>query len=197
MDVRFHALVQWPQDSTPTEERRSRYAFRSSWTQTLNLLDYELRNLDAHDIVIEAGFTPGDIRTDGWPRADARPPAHPGIILSFGSKHGPLRYVTDRYEHWQANVRAVALGLEALRAVDRYGITYRAEQYQGWAQLPSSTDETPMSVLLRVTGLDAVPPAENVRSLYRKALGVAHPDKGGNAEMFARVQEAGKRLGLK
>jgi hypothetical protein len=33
---------------------------------------------------------------------------------------------------WQDNLRAVALGLEALRRVERYGIAQRGEQYAGW-----------------------------------------------------------------
>ena len=32
------------------------------------------------------------------------------------------RYATDAYGDWKSNLRAIALGLEALRAVDRYGL---------------------------------------------------------------------------
>jgi hypothetical protein len=37
------------------------------------------------------------------------------------------------------NARAIALGLEALRKVDRYRITKRGEQYTGWSALPPAT----------------------------------------------------------
>lgn len=43
-----------------------------------------------------------------------------------------LVYATDTCVLWQHNVRSIALGLEALRAVDRYGITKRGEQYAGF-----------------------------------------------------------------
>ncbi len=43
-----------------------------------------------------------------------------------------LVYATDACEFWQHNVRSIALGLEALRAVDRYGISRRGEQYAGF-----------------------------------------------------------------
>lgn len=43
-----------------------------------------------------------------------------------------LIYATDVCDYWQHNVRSIALGLEALRAVDRYGISRRGEQYAGF-----------------------------------------------------------------
>lgn len=43
-----------------------------------------------------------------------------------------LIYATDCCVFWQHNVRSIALGLESLRAVDRYGITRRGEQYAGF-----------------------------------------------------------------
>lgn len=43
-----------------------------------------------------------------------------------------LVYATDTCVYWQHNVRSIALGLEALRAVDRYGISKRGQQYAGF-----------------------------------------------------------------
>jgi hypothetical protein len=43
-----------------------------------------------------------------------------------------LVYATDACDFWQHNVRSIALGLAALRAVDRYGISRRGEQYAGY-----------------------------------------------------------------
>ena len=60
------------------------------------MLDRELSKLGAHSVVIELALDEGDIRLDGLPRADARP-RHPGVIVSFDSKHGPLRYGTDAF----------------------------------------------------------------------------------------------------
>ena len=69
----------------------------------------------------------------------------PRVVVSFDSCHGPLRYQCDRFtttragtKAWHANVRAIALGLEALRKVDRYGIAGSGEQYRGWTALPAA-----------------------------------------------------------
>jgi hypothetical protein len=105
-------------------------------TDTLWTLDKELRALRAVDVWLEIAIEPEMFRLDGRPRAQARA-AHPGVVISFTSKTlgKELRYATDRFRSWQDNLRAIALGLEALRKVERYGIANRGEQYAGWAQI--------------------------------------------------------------
>lgn len=152
--------------------------FRAHWGSTIDLLERELRMLAARHVVIEMALEEKDIRLDGKPRAQARA-VHPGIIISFESKWGPLRYATDEFRTFQENVRAVALSMEALRKVDRYGVSKRGEQYRGWRQLESGG-----------------PSAERGRQLIEQhgsvvlALKATHPDHGGSADDFADVQAA-------
>lgn len=207
MDVRFRPLDTWPRPDT--KNRRGRYAFRAGWADTLNLLEHELGNLGARGVVIQAGFREGDIRLDGWPRSDARAPAHPGVIISFESRHGPLQYLTDTCEFWQHNVRSVALGLEALRAVDRYGITSRAEQYVGWKALGAgdpiavgaamTVEEAARLLADNAEGWDAGDLLDEfredahrpwIRDAYRMAAKRHHPDAGGDPDLFRRLTEA-------
>lgn len=146
----------------------------------MNLLERELDQLGAENGVIELAVRESDIRLDGWPYAHARP-EHPGVIVSFDSKHGPLRYGTDAFPDWQENVRAIALGLEALRKVDRYGIGKRGEQYAGWKQLESGSQR------LVERGVELIEAAGG----ERQALKRHHPDaEGGSAEDFRAVQAA-------
>ncbi|HSC21004.1 MAG TPA: hypothetical protein VLC07_04685, partial [Solirubrobacterales bacterium] len=146
---------------------------------TLWKLESELDKLGARDVVIEVALTESEIRLDGWPRAGARP-SHPGVVVSFNSRHGPLRYGTDAFPHWQANVRAIALGLEALRKVERYGIGRRGEQYAGWRQLSAGDSD-----LVR-RGNELI--AEHAGATA--ALKATHPDHGGDADDFRAVQAA-------
>jgi hypothetical protein len=204
IDLRFHPLTDWPAATTPSYKRRGAGTFRASFSDTLDKLEHELGLLKARDIVVSVALSPADIRNDGWPRSTAKPPRHPGVILSFVSKHGPLRYLTDSHELWQHNLRAIALGLEALRAVDRYGITERGEQYVGWKAIPQSTGDRgdAARVLGSVLGLSieavsgVTAGSEAARSLYRSALKAAHPDHDGSRELLEQVQEAGRRLGV-
>jgi hypothetical protein len=209
--VTFRPLPVWPHERTA--KRRGSGVFSASWQSTLKLLDYELGRLDARGVVVGAGFEERDLRRDGWPRSDARTPSHPGVELSFDSRFGRLVYATDVHEPqyysdppgWQANLRAIALGLEALRAVDRYGVTKRGEQYAGWKALPAMatggmTPMTAADIIRKYAAghaFDGKPtdPA-SWKPVYRAALKATHPDKGGSADAFRAVQEAGKVLGV-
>jgi hypothetical protein len=123
-----------------TDPRRPGYIFRASFTQTRELLFAELVHLEARfPVALQIDIAEGDIRLDGLPRANARFATHPGVAISFESRFGSLRYATDAYDDWQANVRAIALSLQALRSVDRWGVSRRGEQYTGWKALPAGT----------------------------------------------------------
>jgi len=195
-EVTFHPLGTWPHPDT--NPRRSRHTFRSGWADTLDLLDRELGHLEAFRVVLQADFRDGEIRLDGWPRADARLPQHPGIILSFESRIGPQRYATDAHAFWEHNVRGVALGLEALRAVDRYGITRSGEQYAGWKQLTAgsgiTTEQAARELVARLSDLNGT--SDDLRAHYRRALVKAHPDHGGSTDLLASVRDAGRVLGV-
>lgn len=122
-----------------TENRRGAHLFRASWQDTLDLLGKETDLLGATQVILQIDVTDGELRRDGMLRHHARVD-FPGVRVAFDSIHGPLTYATDAYERngaskltsWQANIRAIALALEALRAVDRYGVSGRGEQYRGW-----------------------------------------------------------------
>lgn len=198
IDAKFRPIDRWPDQ---LNRRRQRSRFKAGWSDTLDLLKRELRQLRAKDIVIQLAITEDEIRLDGYPRANARP-EHPGVILAFDSKHGPLKYATDAFTDWQDNIRAIALGLEALRKVDRYGITKRGEQYTGWRALPGASGEpTTLDEAARVLSSEAgngtnageiLAHAEHARRAIRKALASAHPDRGGSGERFHAVQGARK-----
>ena len=189
---RFRPLT-WAGPTTPAEQRRSRYTFKASYQDTLERLAYELVALGAHEAVIEADFREQDIRLDGLPRANARP-GSPGVRVAFESKHGPLIYQTDGCEDWRHNLRSVALGLEALRAVDRYGISSSGEQYRGWKAIASTpgplTREQAAVRLGQMAACDAPDPDRpvQVEFAYRIAARRCHPDTGGSKELFQELQ---------
>lgn len=199
LDVMFRPIDRWPGERT-TNPQRSR--FKTGWGDTLELLKKELNHLQADSIVVMLDLTEDDIRLDGWPRANARP-GHPGVVLAFDSPYGPLKYPCDTFTTWQDNLRAIALALEALRKVDRYGVTKRGEQYTGWRALPGGgessstmTAEAAAAFLARACGNATVPGsallehAYLVPAAYRAAARRFHPDAGGSTEDFQRLQTA-------
>jgi hypothetical protein len=204
LNARFVPLTTWPGVRKST---RRAAPFRSSFTQTLDLLEYELARIAAKDILIEIALSTSDIRNDGWPRADTRP-THPGVILSFTCRHGALRYPCDTYSDWQANLHALALALQALRAVDRYGATSTGQQYSGWAALPAPGSDNGLEprsaaqLLLRLAGRSVAEPLIQecltrltfVDELYRQAAKRHHTDVGGKFDDFVLLQRVVKQL---
>lgn len=167
--VTFRPLPTWPHGATPAASRRSRWTFKASYGDTLGVLEQELIHLHAHNVLIGIGLSERDIRLDGMPRANAPQPLHPGVELSFDSKFGRLTYATDTHEAWQHNLRAIALSLQALRAVDRYGVSKRGEQYAGWALLTAGGPDPER-------GRQLVERAGSLREAMRRH----HPDQGGD-----------------
>lgn len=210
----IHYTVRPISDRTLFTGKHRRSAFDSTWTSTLNLLAQEVRQLKGRDVVMELDVTERDIRIDGMVRANARP-ASPAVRIAFESMHGPLTYGTDAFTSWQDNVRAIALGLEALRKVDRYGITNRGEQYTGFKALPSGAPaEVPPSMdadeawstigsyaaqsdRRTIAELRSNATAEELRAMHRRARARWHPDKhDGDQAMWDLVEQAAAVLGV-
>lgn len=207
MRVIFRPIDQWPKGELTSAYQRKSSPFGAGYQRTLDQLDTELVHLGANEVVIQLALAENEIRLDGMPRANAQP-RHPGVVLAFESKHGPLQYATDRFRHWHANLRAITLGLEALRKVDRYGITMHGEQYTGWRQLGAgepiavgaamSKDEAAL-FLIEHGGVGMTDPFDLlghpsrhalIEDHFRRAAKVLHPDQGGDAELFRRLTEA-------
>ncbi len=129
MNVTFRPIEQWPRDGFEARRTRERSRFDSGWSQALRLLTYELGRIGAGTVVVKLALEDGDIRRDGWPRANARP-AHPGVVVEWQVGEAWYGRAAERYDRWQDNVRAIALTLEALRGVERRGAV-SGEQYEG------------------------------------------------------------------
>lgn len=173
--ITYRPITIWPGKRT---QHRQRAKFTAKWSQTLELLDRELWHIGAQSIVLQMECDERDIRRDGVPRSDARPRG-PGVILSFErGRSGHVSFPCDRYSDWQDNVRAIALSLEALRSVDRYGVTQSGEQYRGWAALPDRSYESVdwLKKELQLEWNGALP--DSLKETIRKmAITQFHPDR--------------------
>lgn len=202
---------------------RKRAQFTASWSNTLSLLErevYAIQRASHDDPVLMMDIRESDLRLDGQVRASARP-ASPAVAIAFDSIRGPLLFRCDRYEApayggsmlaWQCNVRAIALTLEALRTVDRYGATQSGEQYTGYVALEEGPTPAPAGPMTRERAAEVLAAAADpdralpglsvallggrmVLATYRKAVRATHPDHGGRPEDFQQVQEAFRLLG--
>lgn len=189
---------------------RGRSRFTAGYADTLGLLNRELVMLNAHGVVIELDVAPTKIRRDGMLYANTRPNS-PGVVLSFDSRilGQTLTYRADAYgtkawgskaEHvWQDNLRAIAVTLEALRAVDRWGATH-GEQYSGFAAIgagPGTGIATGMTatdaigIIRRAAGLPDDGATAVTPRLVKQARVNTHPDaNGGDRTQWNLVEQA-------
>lgn len=210
LEYTFRPLSQWPQEATPSH-RRKRAPFRAGYVSTLDLLERELIHLRAKDVVFEADCPSSEIRNDGRLRSSAKLRG-PGIVVSFDSPKGPLRFPCDRFIDWEDNLRAIALTLEHLRACDRYGVTSHNEQYKGWTGLPDKREQQPDRNLLAAPvicrqaayylpeSIDVafvLAPSERRGQIIRRLKMALHPDhRNGSDEEFKQLMRALELLGL-
>lgn len=196
---------QWPRPRTPLDKQK-RSAFSAAATSTYRDLQRELDAVDATDRVLRVPVAELAFRRDGRPRADARLEGS-ALLLEFVDRRGDLqRYPSDAYLHWQENLRAIALTLQALRAVDRYGVTASGEQYRGFLALTTGLESGPGDVvpdrgtassarseLLRIAG-PLAQPSDTTEQIVRAAQRATHPDLGRPRSEWDYVQRLVEQL---
>lgn len=190
----------WGDGRTSTWKQRQQGA---TWSKTIGLIERELAHLakPGTTAVVQLDLTESQFRLDGRPRADARPKT-PRVIVSLESEWGPLSYPCDTFDSWLDNLYAIASALEALRKVDRYGVTKRGEQYTGWRALPpeggsssTMTAEAAADFMSRAcdgacTAAALLTSRSNIRPAYLHASRKLHPDAGGSAQAFQQLGAA-------
>lgn len=142
------------------------------------------------DIVISTGIP---TRLDGLPRSGVTPDEH-GACVWF-RRGGELRHIAvDAFDNPAGNLRAIALAIESIRRLERYGC---AEAIQSAAvalldapQLPQVAGEgrAPWWVVLEVS---ESAPLEVAEAAYKALARKWHPDvEGGDRATFERLANA-------
>ena len=172
MRATWRPLPAWPH---PRNFQRSS-PFSATTDATLSLLEREIESIDGSDVVIGLVVPESAIGLSGALRNGMRTRAdYPGAEVSFDVPKGRAVFATDVFSTWQDNLRAIALGLEALRRVDRYGIAQGGEQYAGYLQLGTGDPVARGAALVREAG--------SVEAAIKRH----HPDKGGTDAAMADI----------
>lgn len=214
LDIKIKPIVTWP-------GKENRYpknsTFRKTYKTTVKELEYELDKASfvAGSCVIEMWVDQREIRKDGQLRADARV-QKPGIIFRFSRYTGrvfnrpdgsrrretqDVSYPCDAFTDWQDNLRAIALSMESLRRVERYGV-FKYDEIINRLALPSaegrtSTKEDAAAFIAQHSGFnmqDIIADPDARAAAYKKAAIALHPDRGGDNESFLKLQEHLKTL---
>jgi len=204
---RTEPLTKWPEQLQREKGSRSVGPFRVGITKTEPFLERELYMISARNVILRTFHGEKDYRRDGGLRVDARAPIHPGVILEFEkpqlTEQGDIYYVKmrlpcDTYRDWADNLRAIAMVLEGLRMIDRHEVSQGA-QYQGYLALPPKPGELTIeeaAAFLAEQGEVAGAESTLLRfrsfaeTAYKVAAKRLHPDKGGDAEQFAKLEKS-------
>lgn len=161
----YRAMPQWPYAEEP--QQPIRFGFKAQGVtrdEALQFLGVELERIDASDVLIGVVTDPDNISLNGTLRRQTYYSA--GVEVSFETPNGPLSFHTNAFRQVNANLYAIAKGLEALRLLERYGITQGGQQYEGWKALPAG------DVVDAERGRQLVAAAGSIKL----ALKAAHPD---------------------
>lgn len=140
--------------------------------------------IDPDSVVISSDL---ELRNDGLPRSGQRAPADPGVAVYWTHGAGETRCMAiDRYDRVADNLAAIAATLDAMRAIERHGgaeILNRA--FTGFVALEHSGTHWH-----EVLGVARNAERYQIDIAYRRLRSLHHPDKGGDADTFGRIQKA-------
>lgn len=173
-------------------KRKTVYQGESSYTRAesltigdgLNRLTGELRRLNAQQIIISSNL---QLRQDGLPAANqSKMLSDPGIAVYFKLKGKPRVLACDKWWSAAENMAAIAGHIEAIRAVDRYGVGTLEQAFAGYAALPAQA-----ASWFIVLEFDRPPTSWNVvEARHRELAQLHHPDRGGSVETMAKINAA-------
>lgn len=193
--------LEWPagHPRTPRARQISSYKFQiKQELATRQMLD-EVRML-GYDrdkpVVLSMNV---EFRRDGLPYANRTAPADVGVALYFYRDGKPLVFACDAYDSLRGNIRAIGLTVNAIRAIDRHGVTQATERtLQGFTAIghKAAPDyaELPWWRVLGFTRAAVEP--EAIRNRARALALRYHPDRGGDGEVMAAINAA-KDIGLR
>jgi len=146
----------------------------------------EIKLLDGTLPVISSNLT---LRGDGLPYSDQPQPVDRGVAVYFTYKKRQMCFACDRWDRVQDNLYAIAMAIEALRGIERWGTGDMVEQaFTGFVALPAP--KSPHEVL----GIRPGATEDEIDSAYRQKAMAAHPDCGGSAAAMAELTEARRKL---
>ncbi len=186
--------LQWPEGWKRTaqyQRRRSNYKVTPDRATKEMLHSLELLGARRVSIVISSNIP---VTRDGTPYAQHRTPDDPGVAIYWTTAaHGERVIACDKWDLVHANIRAIGLALEGLRAMDRAGATQILERaFSAFGALPAAS-VVPVTrpwweVLEFPEGLIGALSVAVVEARYRELAVKYHPDKIGTGSVEAMTE---------
>lgn len=174
----------------PPDYKRSLSQKRARFTTTLgksrDFVKEEIRRLGGKNPIISTNIplkNDGDLRAD-WSRYKID---DIGVAVYFTHNGNQVCLCCDQYDRIWDNLWAIGRTIEALRQIDRDGVSdFLNRTFSGFKML-SDPDQKEWWEILQVEKNSS---DDHVKIAYRKKVMETHPDKGGSTESFNKVQNA-------
>ena len=188
--------LSWP-DGWPRSKARARSQFGKnrqagphSMATALDFLQGELSRLGVSKELLSTNV---QLKLNGEPYSKPGIVFDPGAACYFELNGKPVSLACDKWDRVEDNVWAIARHIEALRGQDRWGVGSIEQAFRGYAALPA-IGESSASDWWKTLGVPVNADVHQVRQAYRLLVKKHHPDAGGDAELFNRVQKAMERF---
>lgn len=168
--------LQWPPGWPKTDViRRESGKFKTSLEGALRNLHHQISPMGGKSIILSSNYTLG-----------AANPKEPGVVAYFTWQDMQVAIPCDRWTRIEQNVQAIALTVEAMRGMERWGAKHMIKaMFSGFKALPAGDSAWWVQL-----GVDQGATKEQIKEAYRALCKVHHPDVGGNPDQFLKVQKA-------
>lgn len=182
----------WPRTS-PGSREASRFCRPNSYAARLHSMDEarqflfgELSRMGVERCILSTN-TP--LRIDGLPRSGLARPEDPGAAVYFKLNDNPVSLACDKWLRPEDNIWAIAKHIEALRGQERWGVGSIERAFAGYKALPGIGQSSGLNWWTTL-GVPVNASSEQIHEAYRLLAKKHHPDKGGDPELFHRINDA-------
>lgn len=177
----------WP-FNYPRTKRPQSSQFDTSFATARDAVVKEIKLLGGKNTVISTNVP---LRNDGLPYASFAKPKDAGVAVYFTFERESVVFACDKWDRIEDNLQAIRKTIEAIRGLDRWGVSEMLKRaFTGFKALPEhAASESCFTIL----GVSENATQVEIKEAYRKKAMETHPDKGGDADMFAKIQHAYKQ----
>jgi hypothetical protein len=180
--------LQWPIGYPRTKWPGGNYKFiPKTFGYERDELMRELKRMGARDIVLSTNVA---LKQDGLPYADysRKGVSDRGVAVYFTIDKEPMTLCCDKWNSLEANVRAISMSVDAMRSLDRWGVSEILKRvFTGFKTIPQKVDTKPW---WEVLGISARSSKDDIKKAYWRLAKIHHPDTGGNIADFNRISDA-------
>jgi len=160
--------------------------FDTSFAAARDRIVKELRLMGAKDVIISTNVP---LRQDGLPYANFKAIQDTGVAVYFTYDKEQMVFCCDKWNKVEDNLQAICKTINSFRMMPEWGVSDMLKRaFTGFKTLPEQVTETWFTIL----GVSKNATEQEIKEAYRTKAKIHHPDKGGDAKEFHKINEAYK-----